>query len=134
MATATVRKRVDTLGGPVTLITGSFATNSTSDPAAASHVGSYATEMWTVAHSGTGYYTITFKPTMYQVVASTAHLQLNTPDGSIATIKSASISAGVLTVVVYTLSESGSAADIAANANNRVNFLVAVRLASPTIT
>lgn len=98
-----------------------FPTNGSSDPASCtSDCGA------TVAHTTTGVLTITLADTYLACEGSEAHLSMNAPNGSIATVQAIDLSAK--TVVVYTLDASGSAADIAAHANNHVTVRLRMKL------
>jgi hypothetical protein len=97
---------------------GSFETNGSSNPIAIKGFG------YTVVHSATGKYTVTLSDSYADVEFAEAHLQMHTPDGSVATVGDISVSGR--TIVIETLTD-GSAADIAANANNRVNFRLVLR-------
>lgn len=99
----------------------SFPTNGSSAPAAADVRSDCEA---TVARTTTGVYTITIHDKYLEIVSVGAHLQLDSPNGSVATVRS--FSASSKTIVVHTV-VSGSAADVAANANNQVHVFVRAR-------
>lgn len=75
---------------------------------------------YSVQRTSTGVFTLTFEDTYIDVVSQWRDLQLNSPDGSIATIKS--VDPAAKTAVIQTLNSSNALFDPAANANNKVSF------------
>lgn len=104
------------------VVQGSFAPNGSSAVASASNRG----KGWTVARTSAGVFTITFNEVYYQLDSAVATLQLATAADQYAlvgtyTVGSASTSS---TLVINVWDVSGAAlSDIAADANNRVNFV-----------
>lgn len=77
----------------------------------------------TVAYTSTGTYTITFGDKYKALLAGVATLQLASADDKFAQL--GTYDAAAKTLVVRVLDASGAAvAEVAANANNRVNVLV----------
>lgn len=116
---------LETLGHKVTAVTVDFDTNAASNPVSPKGY------RYTVTHTGTGQYTVVFQDNWLDCWFKTAHLQINAAANSIAQINSFTVTAAVyngqavniITGVVITTLTAGAAADIAANANNRVSAL-----------
>lgn len=102
------------------LLAGNFDTNGASSPA--SPVG----KGYTVARTGTGTYTVTLTDNYPQLLAAEVSAQCNTAAGFQVEFGAISLpnTAGP-TLVIRTL-VAGAAADVAANANNRVHFRLAL--------
>lgn len=96
------------------ILPGSFATNGSSSPAAASNLGTG----FTVARTGTGVYTVTLSDRYTSAVAI-----LTSRHGAIDDVKASTYTASTRVFTITTL-VSGSAADVAANAANRVSFVL----------
>ncbi len=99
-------------------ISGSFAPNNTSAPTDLKGCN------FTVARSGTGQFTITLNKVYAELLSANATMQLATPGDSFVCLGSVSLSAKTVVLTVIT---AGSAADVLANANNRVNFSLKLR-------
>jgi uncharacterized protein with beta-barrel porin domain len=80
-----------------------------------------------VARTAAGTFLVTFKDKFMQLVSATGTIQLNAAGDSDVQIGAVDLSAK--TAVVRTMT-AGAAADIAANANNRVNLLFVFRNSS----
>jgi len=102
------------------VIAGSFAPNGSSAISAASNEGLG----WSVARTNTGLYTITFSDKYAALVSFDLTLQMNTPAAQVLCAGAFSQSGKTITITNFT---SGSAADIAANANNRIHFTACFR-------
>jgi hypothetical protein len=102
------------------VLSGSFAPNGTSAVSSSSVKG----VGFTVARTNAGIFTVTLDKVYGELVSANATVQLATPADTQAQIGSVSLSGK--TVVINTLT-AGSLADIAADANNRVNFVLVVR-------
>lgn len=114
-----------TLGKRRAVIAGSFAPNGSSAISAAGNKG----RGFTVARTGTGTYTITLSEAWSQCDAAVASLQLATADDKFVTVGPIDMSAK--TIVIYAWDISGGAlADVAADANNRINFILVLRNSS----
>ncbi len=110
----------DALQRGLVIIAGSFAPNDSSAISADSRQGTG----WSVARSNTGLYTVTFSDKYAALVSFGCWLQLATPAAQV-------LCAGVYTAASKTITitnfTSGSAADIAADANNRIHFAALFR-------
>jgi len=104
-------------------IEGSFAPDTANAPTALKGVG------FTVVHTSTGIFTVTLDSVYPSIINATATLQLATAADKVAIV--GTIDAAAKTVVIFTLA-AGSLADIAANANNRVNFTIVCKNSSVT--
>ena len=110
-------------------IRGSFAPNGSSAIAAASNRG--AQGWWSVAYVSTGLYRITLDkggPSIESVVAS---LQLATAAARY--IQVGAVTASARTIDIRVIDASGVVQDVAADANNRINFAVEVRGSSTKV-
>lgn len=106
----------------------SFAPNGASDPVAASSRN--VARILSIVHSATGKYTVTFADALVAADITGVHTTLGqpAPDGSIAAPGVFTPgAAGAATLIVWTLNASGTAADIAANADTRVSVTVTIR-------
>jgi hypothetical protein len=113
------REIVRTLEGEMVPIMGSFAPD-TADP-----VTSAKGKGYTVAYTSPGTYTVTFTHGWNDLISATATLQLASADDKFAQIGTytAATASASATLVIRVLDASGAAvAEVAANANNRVNF------------
>lgn len=93
---------------------GSFDTNGGSSPASPLGGG------FTVARTGTGTYTLTLTDSYYRLVGFGLTAQCNSAGGFQVDMGAADVTTA-RTIVIRTL-VAGVAADVAANANNRVHF------------
>jgi hypothetical protein len=102
-------------------LSGSFAPNGASAVSAASNKG----RGFTVARTGTGQFTLTLTDKWAELVSANATLQLATPaDSQVQWGACDVVSAKTLVLTVLT---AGVAADVAANAGNRINFDLCLR-------
>lgn len=97
------------------IVAGSFA------PAGAGAPTTVRGKGFTVARSGAGTFVVTLDKFYPQLLSATATLQLATPDDKYAMVSDVSLSAKTVEIVVWDAS-GAAATDVAANANNRVNF------------
>lgn len=118
------------LGKGFKVIAGSFAPNGSSAIAATSRKG----PGWSVARTSAGLFTITFTDAYIDMVSATASLQLATAADRIVQIGTYDSSARTLQIRVWDISDA-AVADVAADANNRINFCVVFRdsLAPPAL-
>jgi len=105
----------------VGLFVGSFATNSTSSPVATSNKG----KGWTVARTSQGLFTVTFRNKFLRVNAFIPFLRLATPAARF--VQTGTIVTSAKTVQIRLLDNLGAVQDAAANANNRISFLAALK-------
>jgi hypothetical protein len=108
---------VKSLGRELVAVVGSFAPNGSSAPQTVKGKG------FTVARTGAGQFTITFTDKYYDLVSIQSTLQLASAAASV--VQVGAYSATNKTLVLTVLTESSGAlvaADVSANANNRVNF------------
>ncbi len=98
-------------------IVGSFAPNGSSAVAATSNKGNG----WTVAWTSTGLFTVTFTDAWNALVSAHATLQLASAGDQYAQPGTYDATAKTLIIRVIDCS-TGAVADIAADANNRINF------------
>lgn len=98
------------------VIAGSFAPAGTGAVTDVKGVG------FSVARSGVGVFTITFDRTYPDLECAIVSTQLATPTGDVTNVGDYSAANGTLVLDHWDIS-GGAAADIAANANNRINFL-----------
>lgn len=97
---------------------GSFAPNGTGAVSQASIKGKGVA---TIARTGVGTFLITFSDSFRDMFAGTATLQLNAVAGQMVQLGAFSQSAKTLVVRVVDTA-AGTAADVAANANNRIHL------------
>lgn len=103
------------LGGKI-VVEGSFAPNGGSAIAATSNKG----KGWTVARTSAGLFTVTFDAKYVDLLAAIATAQLATAadiNAQVGTYTPASKTLTIRTIAVATET------DVAANANNRINFI-----------
>lgn len=106
---------IDSVGRRRVVVAGSFAPDTASAPTDLYGKG------FTVARTSAGIFTVTLEQIYGQLDSAIATLQLATAADQFAQVGAVSLSAK--TFVIHTWDVSGNAvADIAANANNRVNF------------
>lgn len=96
-------------------VAGSFAPNGSSAVDATSNKG----KGWTVARTGTGVFTLTLAEKWAEMFSAIATVQLNAAADT--AIQVGAYDATNRTLILRSIT-AGSAADIAANANNRINF------------
>lgn len=104
-------------------IRGSFQCNGSSAPLVVKGKG------YTVVHTGTGVFTVTLVDGVVDILDAEATLQLAVAADSQAQIGVVTASAGTVVINVLT---AGTLADIAADANNRINFTIRVRISGVT--
>jgi len=117
---------VQSLNPGVKVIAGSFTTNGSSNPASANNTGAG----WSVARTGTGELTVTLEDSFPGLISAQCSLALNAAGDSKVQFGAIDVSSAK-TVVIRTITGT-SAADIAANANNRVHFCLILRNTSLT--
>jgi len=104
-------------------VQGSFAPNGASAVASASYVGLG----WSVARNSAGNFTITFQDDFPALISAQATLQLATTGaGQVAHFQAIDV-ASAKTAVLQVYDNAGVAADIAANAGNRIHFCFIMR-------
>jgi hypothetical protein len=104
---------------------GSFAPNGAGAVDATSRLGIG----FTVARTGVGVFVVTLDAVYRELVSADVAVQLNAFADTDALLGPISLSARTVTIFVKT---AGVAADIAANANNRLHFSLALRSTSAT--
>lgn len=105
-----------------TRIVGSFGTNGASAPLPASVSGKgFETA---VSRTAVGEYVVTLGDIYRKLLAVTASLQMDTPDGSYCAVGAFDKAAKTIVLKVYTAA--GVAVDLPASANNRVHFDLAL--------
>lgn len=108
------------LGKGLAICAGTFFPDTAAAPTTTA--GSGGSVGWTVARTSAGLFTITFSKKFACCLFKTAHLQLAAGDDKIVQVGTYSASAGTCTVRVWDVSGAAET-DVAANANNAVNFL-----------
>lgn len=99
-------------------IAGSFAPNGSSAITAASRKG----RGWSVVRTSAGLYTLTFSDKYPDLVAFIASLQLAA--GAIQTVQTGVYTPAAKTITIRVVSTvDATASEVAANANNRINFI-----------
>lgn len=117
-------KEVETLDHGVKVIAGSFAPAGTGAPTTVRGSG------FTVARTDVGIFTVTLTDAYVSCLSATATLQLATAADQYANVGDIDV-ASAKTVVIETWDVSDAAlADITANANNRVNFVLVLKNSS----
>lgn len=101
------------------IIAGSFA------PAGAGAVTAVNGSGFTVARTAQGTFTVTLDEAARDLVAATATAQTSAADNYWAQVGDTDVSTAK-TLVIRLIDETGTAQDLAANANNRVNFIIIV--------
>lgn len=109
----------------VKLICGSFA------PAGTGTITDPKGDGWSATRTGVGTFTITFDSNYNEMISANATLQLASAADS--KVQIGSYDSAASTLVIRTITGT-AAADIAANANNRVNFMVAMKRSTETPT
>jgi hypothetical protein len=109
----------------VVMVQGSFAPNGSSAVAAASNKG----KGWSVARTSAGLFTITLQDIYPALLSATASLQLATADDKYCQIGSIDLSAKTVQIRVWDVSDA-AVSDVAADANNRINFCLIFRNSS----
>lgn len=112
---------VKSLNRELVKVLGSFA------PAAAGAVTTVKGKGFTVARTGVGAFLVTFADKYNELVSGRASLQLNALADTDVIMGAYDASAKTLVLLVKT---AGVAADIAANANNRIHFEISFRNSS----
>ena len=116
---------VQTLGKGIKVIAGSFAPNGSSALSAAAVKG----KGFTVAYTSTGLYTLTLQDKYVDLISAVCQVQLAAGDDKY--LQVGSYSAANKTLEIRCWDASGAAvADIAANANNRINFVLVMKNSS----
>lgn len=107
----------------VKVIAGSFAPNGSSAVSAASNKGIG----WSVARTSAGLFTITLEDSYISLISACCSLQLASADDKIVQLGSIDV-VTAKTVEIRVWDISGAAvADVAANANNRINFCLVLK-------
>lgn len=109
------------------LIPGSFAPNGSGAVSATSRKGLG----WSVARTSAGLFTVTFTDKYAELIAFNPTLQLATPGDQTVHAGVYVAASKTITINVWDASDA-AAADIAADANNRINFLAVFRNSSAT--
>lgn len=106
----------------VVVIDGSFAPNGSSALSAASRQGNG----YTVARTSAGLFTVTLSDKFSALVSATATLQLATAADVMVQIGTVVIASKTIQIRCWDFSD-GAVADVAADANNRINFTFKVK-------
>lgn len=113
------------LGSNRVEISGSFRPNGSSAISATHNHG----KGWSVAYTTTGVYTITLADTYAALDSAIATLQLASADDKFVNVGPVDLTAR--TVIIYAWDIGGAgAADVASNANNKINFSLVLRNSS----
>ena len=116
-----IRRKVTCESKYAAMVVGSFAPDGANAPTAL--LGAGFSVVWT----STGLFTVTFQEKYFSLMSATATLQLATADDKFIQVGTytAPTSTTAATLVLSVWDVSGAAlTDVAANANNRVNFSV----------
>ena len=105
----------------VKIICGSFKPNGSSAVDNDSNTGAG----WTVARSGTGIFTVTLGDTYPGILSATCSVALNAVADT--KVQFGAIDVASAKTLVINVITTASAADIAANANNRIHFCLVLR-------
>jgi hypothetical protein len=116
----TILNDVRSKGKGYTLYEGSFAPDTANAPTTVRGTG------WTVARESAGLFKITFAEKYPEMIKATVSLQLATKDDKFLQLGTYDATAGTLQIRVWDVS-GADVADVAANANNRINFSVTFR-------
>jgi hypothetical protein len=108
-------------GGKYAIVAGSFA------PAAAAAPTTVRGKGFSVARGGTGNFVLTFDQLYKNLISATATLQLATAADQFCVVESYVAASKTLDINVWDVSDA-AVADVAANANNRVNFICVFEL------
>lgn len=128
MANRDWRPHAGTLDVGVVTLAGSFAPNGSSAVSSASNLG----HGWSVVRTSTGLFTITLEDSYVSLLSLTASLQLATADDKMVQVGSCDVSsAKTVQIRVWDIS-SAAVADVAADANNRIHFVL--HLKNSTVT
>lgn len=122
---AKVKHPVRSESRELVLVAGSFAPDSANPPTSTTLRGNG----WTAARTSTGVWTITFAESYPELVAGLATIQRSSDADTVAEL--GVYTAASRTITVKSLA-AATATDIAANANNRVNFLFVFRASALT--
>lgn len=117
---------VRTFGRNRVCITGSFAPNNTSAVDASSNKG----KGFTVARASAGVFTVTLDATLGIPYVDSVVSSLSTNAAAALFAQNGAYSTSARTFSIRLVNGSGSATDLAANANNRVNFEIIGRMSS----
>lgn len=109
---------VRTLNNDMIPVPGSFAPNGSSAVSASSRLGLG----WSVARTSAGLFTITFNEKYNDLVSFTHGIQLATADDKYTIAGVYTAASKTITITVWDIS-GAAAADVAANANNRIHFV-----------
>ena len=112
---------VQALNPHVKIVCGSFAPNGSSAVDSASNEGTG----WSVARSGTGSFTVTLDAKYPALLSGQCSIALNAVADS--KVQFGAIDVASAKTVVINVITTASAADIAANANNRIHFCLFLR-------
>lgn len=108
------------LGKGVKVIAGSFAPNGSSAVDSTSIKG----KGFSVARTGAGAFTITLQDAYVALLSAQASLQLHTADDKFVLLGDVDVTSGkTVKLVVWDISDA-AATDVAANANNRIHFVL----------
>ena len=116
-----VFREVQALNHETKIVGGSFTTIGSSSPDSANNTG----KGWSVARTGTGELTVTLEDTYSALISGQCSLALNAAGDSKVQFGAVDV-VTAKTIVIRTITGT-SAADIAANANNRVHFTLFLR-------
>jgi len=114
---ARILSHTQALDKAMTLIAGSFAPAGAGAPTNQNGTG------FAVTRTGAGTFQVKFTDAWPKVISARAHIQLNAADKLAAQVGAIDLVAKTMVVRVVD-SSTGAATDVAANANNRVNFEV----------
>jgi hypothetical protein len=104
------------------VICGSFAPNGTDAVDAASNTGTG----WSVARTGVGIFVVTLQDKWVGLFSAQVSVQLSSGGARAAQLGDIDV-ASAKTVLIRTVGADGSPADIDANANNRIHFVLRLR-------
>jgi hypothetical protein len=121
MASRLFQQFQGTLDKGVVHVQGSFAPDTANAPTTVKGAG------FSVARTSTGLFTITLQDKYQHLIAGSLTLQLASGDDKILQLGAVDVvSAKTVQIRVWDIS-GGAVADIAANANNRINFLLILK-------
>ena len=109
---------VQALDKQIKIISGSFAPAGTGTPTAASGKG------YSVAWSSTGSYTVTLEDSFPSCVCAIAKLQLASADDKFCQLGAIDVKTNKTVVINVWDKDDAVVADVSADANNRVNFVL----------
>lgn len=111
---------VQSLNREVKIMAGSFAPAGSGVPTDVKGRG------FTVVRTSTGLFTVTLSNTFIQLLDGQVSLQLASADDKFAQLGAVDLAAKTVQIRIWDIS-AAAVADVAANANNRVNFALALR-------